>query len=281
MKFFTDVHDSLAPGRLDRFRGKSFGALLWYLLRLALLAAIVPVALSAAPVWVTVAEVTAPDAVAALYPDDLVVTVASGTVSTNAPEPYVVPLPGREAGDPQNIVVIDTAAQDPIEAISRHDTAVLVTRTAVVGRKSTGEIRAYELAGQTFEVSETTVRSFAESARPWVKVAVVAIAALVVLAVTVGWLAMSLLLALVGAFAAKGFARHAGRPLTYGEGYAVAGYAMTLPIFAAALLDVAWQLAHGSWLNAPAWVTPALLVVALFLGLSGRKSDVPPPSQVA
>jgi hypothetical protein len=69
------------------------------------------------------------------YPDDLVLTVTGGVLSTNAEEPVVLDLPaawaGMDDGD-THAVVIDTSAS--IDDFDAYATRVLLTRTAAVVR---------------------------------------------------------------------------------------------------------------------------------------------------
>ena len=68
------------------------------------------------------------------FPQELVVSVKNGTLSTNVKEPYSLPLPtGLKDKDGQgldNLVVIDTKASP--EDIKNYSTAVLITKKALV-----------------------------------------------------------------------------------------------------------------------------------------------------
>jgi hypothetical protein len=88
-----------------------------------------------------------PSHVAGYYPQELVITIEDGVLSTNVAEPYIVPVAvaerfaeetrqlfeqsvkGTSTDDLENIVVIDTAAS--YEDFEDYQTAVLVTDTDV------------------------------------------------------------------------------------------------------------------------------------------------------
>lgn len=85
-----------------------------------------------------------------LYPDKLILTVESGSLSTNVREPYIIKMPEHWASFvrglamelPTNLVVIDTnAAAEDYEAL---DTAFLLTeKYGVVKDKDNGQLRMF------------------------------------------------------------------------------------------------------------------------------------------
>lgn len=76
------------------------------------------------------------------YPDDLVLTLTGGVLSTNADEPVVLDLP-PEWGEDESVhaVVIDTDAL--VDDFEEYDTAILLTRTSGVVRDDNGGLRVF------------------------------------------------------------------------------------------------------------------------------------------
>lgn len=74
--------------------------------------------------------------VPALYPEELVLTLSGGKLSTNVEEPYTIELPMswrksfEDPDAPAHLVTIDTQAH--IEDFERYDSFVLATKTALV-----------------------------------------------------------------------------------------------------------------------------------------------------
>jgi hypothetical protein len=71
------------------------------------------------------------------YPNDLVITAKDGQISTNAQEPYALPLPdelknSNMPGNPENLLVIDTKNSASIDLFKQYKTAVWLTKTDVV-----------------------------------------------------------------------------------------------------------------------------------------------------
>ncbi|OGJ58070.1 hypothetical protein A2881_05000 [Candidatus Peribacteria bacterium RIFCSPHIGHO2_01_FULL_55_13] len=100
--------------------------------------------------WIGEAKQTVPD----LYPVELVLTFSGAELSTNVEEPYVLPLPPKweaallssedeqdeedDEDEPQftHLLVIDTTAT--VEEYPEYETAVLLTKTAVIARDDNG-----------------------------------------------------------------------------------------------------------------------------------------------
>lgn len=80
------------------------------------------------------------------YPDELVLTISGGVLTTNQPNPVILDIPAewdggtRNMGEPAHAVVIDTDAS--IDDFGSYGTYVLMTRTALVAQ-SDREIRVY------------------------------------------------------------------------------------------------------------------------------------------
>lgn len=95
------------------------------------------------------------------YPDELVLTLTGGVLSTNVQEPYALDLPTEwgttgENG-PAHAIVIDTSAS--IDDFAARDTAILLTRTYAVVKDDNG-VRTFDYAeadGANLVINETLV----------------------------------------------------------------------------------------------------------------------------
>ncbi len=95
------------------------------------------------------------------YPDELVLTLSGGILSTNVQEPYALDLPSEwgkmEEDGPAHAIVIDTSAS--VDDFAARDTAVLLTRTAAVVKDDNG-VRTFDYAeadGANLTVNEALV----------------------------------------------------------------------------------------------------------------------------
>jgi hypothetical protein len=141
--FFQEIYDSIV--NFDGYRtwqNQTFGKNLWYLFRLLLLTTLI----SVLPVFVLLVSQSSKlpkiitqgkQAVATAYPKELVLTIKNGQLSTNVTEPYYYDLPKNLSGETEvtkHLITIATAAQ--VEDYEKYNTAVLVTKSAVVYPKS-------------------------------------------------------------------------------------------------------------------------------------------------
>lgn len=141
--FFQEIYDSIV--NFDGYRtwqNQTFGKNLWYLFRLLLLTTLI----SILPVFVLLVSQSSKlpkiitqgkQAVATAYPKELVLTIKNGQLSTNVTEPYYFDLPKNLSGETEvtkHLITIATAAQ--VEDYEKYNTAVLVTKSAVVYPKS-------------------------------------------------------------------------------------------------------------------------------------------------
>ncbi len=84
------------------------------------------------------------DQVVGIYPDDLVLTIESGKLSTNVESPYFITMPAeiKFADSPANFVVVDTSPE-AIQDVWRYDTLFLLTAREMVGiNKADGSTNA-------------------------------------------------------------------------------------------------------------------------------------------
>jgi uncharacterized protein YbcV (DUF1398 family) len=80
------------------------------------------------------------------YPQELVVTVKSGNVSTNVPEPFhvkttiLVDENDVDLNDHENLVTIDTKSEASADSLMKYNTSLLITKNYIVYQKSNGQI---------------------------------------------------------------------------------------------------------------------------------------------
>jgi len=171
------------------------------------------------------------------YPDELVLTLSGGVLSTNANEPYLLDLPpeweGIDEGGTAHIVVIDTSAS--IDDFDSYDTAVLLTRTSLVAMDDNG-LRAYDYSDidENFIVNEalilegTTALAGMTPWLPWIAGGIVVLLLLVLPWILGGVLwAMNLFFLLWATLLLWVVSSIMGRGMRYGELYRLGLFGIT------------------------------------------------------
>ena len=118
-----------------------------------------------------------PAKVQSLYPDELIVTIKNGEVSTNVEEPFSIPLSrfeelftpdsvlGTNTVSPENLIVIDTEGQ--VDDFATYRTAVLITKKNVVIMDNDGT-RLYPLDGSmNYTLTKAEVNSGINQVSPF------------------------------------------------------------------------------------------------------------------
>ena len=193
----------------------------------------------------------------AWYPDDLVVTVSGGVLSTNKNEPVVLDLPaewdvGGDEGERMHAIVIDPAGS--IDDFGSYGTFVLLTDTAGVVRDDDGSLRVFEFTDieeplvidrKLVDEGTAALEGFTPSL-PWIA-GTLALSCLLVLPWIVGfflWVG-TLFFLLWAALLLMAVSAVMGCGLTYGELYRVGAYGATSSIllgfaFAMTGVDLPW-----------------------------------------
>mgnify|MGYP003586330009 CR=1 FL=1 len=90
-----------------------------------------------------------------LYPDNLEVRIADGTISTNAEEPLVIPFPAswrmqqEQTGMTENLLVIDTTKSIALEDFATKNTSFILGKNALgAWDQREGKVSIYDLASQ-------------------------------------------------------------------------------------------------------------------------------------
>jgi hypothetical protein len=114
-----------------------------------------------------------------VYPEELVVTINNGQVSTNVQEPYFIPVSrlepigeafkqrvlGSQESDVQNLLVIDTEAT--AEDITSYNTLILLTWDAVSFINDSGNIETMSLKKvENITINQETINKSIESITP-------------------------------------------------------------------------------------------------------------------
>ncbi|HUQ84911.1 MAG TPA: DUF1189 family protein [Candidatus Limnocylindrales bacterium] len=267
MDFFKKVQNSVySPEFYKKIPKQSFGTALKYFLLLTLLFTVLR---SIAPVWnfITVGqkeiEKFTKNAVN-IYPSDLTINIKDGKVSTNATEPYFVPIP--EDKTKSNLIVIDTKTPFSTTQFNQYKTVAWVTKDSIfVKGDEQGQLRTIDLSeAEDFTLNKTFVDSIVARISPWLMlIAPLAIAGIVffVFLSNIFMLVSLLFIALLIWLLLKIIKK----PLKYGESYKVGMYALTLGFFVDFLKEV---------LNLPGFPlmhTSLTLLVVLFNFISSSK----------
>ena len=144
-----------------------------------------------------------PETIKSAYPQDLVVTLAHGAVSTNQPEPYFIKniFPDKEI---RNLVVIDTGDKLPID-LRADSTYVLVKKTFLVsGAPGQERISVFGSDPATSTLTYEKVAGTIDQVKPYfaplVLIGSLFILVITVLIVTLIWVVFHLVYILVPAF---------------------------------------------------------------------------------
>ena len=203
----------------------------------------------------------------ALYPDELVVTLASGEISINQPEPYYIKntiMPGPEA--PENLVIFDTKDSLKGGAVD-NKTAVLVRKTSVISMQNGSEERITHLSASmaTSSFSKADISGFVDKVRPYVKPVLLIGGLLLVLVGTffaaAFWLGFHLLYLLLPGVLIYLFGRSREPQMLWKESYMVAIYA-SIPV---AILSYA--LSFASW-HLPIFMYTLLVMLVALVNLT-------------
>ncbi len=193
------------------------------------------------------------------YPDELIVTISGGVLSTNVNEPYILDIPtewndmNNGSDDPAHAIVIDTKGS--IDDFADYDTLILLTDKAVVVRDDNGvRMFPYGEEGEPIVIDEalvagniTLVRDNLVPWLPWMLWGVYIVALLVAPWIVGGAMWLGELLFLLWATAVLWIiAKIIGRNLRYGELYKLGLFGVTNSLALAFIvsllsnLDVAW-----------------------------------------
>lgn len=179
--------------------------------------------------------------VASAYPDELIVTIENGRVSTNVPEPYPIPFPEafKEAfvGDgraPQNLLVINTGKSISADDFEAFDTFVILGGDSIgvyQPDRQKAQIQGLAgLAGESLVIDKEEFISMTGTAEKFIRWMAVALLFLVPLIVFFMTAFAYLFYLLFGALLVMLVAKLRGVRLGYKEAYKAGLYLLTLPM---------------------------------------------------
>ncbi len=186
-----------------------------------------------------------------LYPSDLSVTIEGGKLTTNAKQPYLIPvsnldkiLPQAKSDinptnqpEPENLLVIDTNASP--SDFPKYKTDVLVTKTGfVISDNQTSGYRFYPFSSDTnVTIDRRYIRSLWSQFSPYTKWIVPVVTAVIWIGLLLWYPSWYSTYLLVGALLLKLILKISGTSLSYGSLYKVGLYSMTLPILVIYFID--------------------------------------------
>lgn len=245
MKFIENIKFSIYnPEHYKEILNKPFSFSLRYFLSLAVLIAVISTivfSFSILPKFNKfVAEVS--PKILNYYPENLEVTVKSGKVSTNVPEPYFIKLPSdfknSDQGDGieppiekmDNLLVIDTRSPLTAELFRSYKTAALLGYDSFA-YDDNGAIKIQPL-DQSINgvVTKEKVSAVLNKVMPFVKVLPLVLVPIVFVGVWLGIVLGNLIYLIFGAFMIWIFARIIKKDFSYGKSYQIGLHAITIGV---------------------------------------------------
>lgn len=204
------------------------------------------------------------DSAEAIFPDNLILTIANGHASINQPEPYFIKSPFP---DPRmnNLVVIDTSDNFSSGDLKKYSTAVLVKKDfAVTEDSNQGKISSFAAMQGTTTIQKSDLTEVIESVRPYfIPMVVVGGAFLFVIAglfIAFFLVLFHLMYLLIPALGVLLLGAIRGLKLTYKESYIIALYA-SIPV---AVLSAVFMLFN---IPRPTFVYTLLLLLVVALNV--------------
>jgi len=183
MNFFKTIFASIySPQFYQTIPQKTLWAALRYFLLLVFLLTVVQTIISAGPISSSFknAVKNLVYSLVDLYPQELIITIKDGKVSTNVEEPYFIPLlgtasefwqaQGEEAETLENLLVIDTKTPYSSAQMNEYSTVALLTKDALFVREDQGEINVFDLSKISgFTLDRALIDSFVAKAAPYLE----------------------------------------------------------------------------------------------------------------
>ncbi len=285
MGFFVTIGRSIfSPPWYAAMPQRTFGSALGYFLLLSLLVTIVRTIIVSLPVLGNLPGILdqVSGSIVQTYPDELVVHIHNGVVSTNVKEPYFIPMPkfqGSSSGSvPQNLIVIDTHTAFSVEQFHAYRAVVWLGRDAIYSQSSnTGQVQANDLAQiADFTLDKALIRTGAQAVAPWLRI----IGPLLVVLAFIGFFMFylfHLLYMLIFAVVVLVVSVLVGGRLTYGQSYVVGMYAMTLGILVDIVVAATQPLTHFHGFPFMfSLITLVVVVLNLYLGRQAQGLSTAP-----
>ncbi len=213
------------------------------------------------------------------YPSDLQITVASGSVSTNVPQPYFLPLLPAIAANissssydgavspssSENLLVIDTKDPITVDEFEKDNTIALLASDSLAYARDGGMVVQPIGSGVSFVVSRASVTAFVEKAKSYFVWVDWAIGILTPIGIFVA-LACRLVYLFILALLVWGLARMSGVSVGYKKAYQWGLHLMTLPFI----------VGTAFWLILPGANIPFLFTILALLAAAINLRHAPP-----
>jgi hypothetical protein len=212
---------------------------------------------------------TAEQEVMNLWPDELVVRIENGVLSKNIDGPVEIPWPALwqgeingKAADFEALALIDTDRPSTLAAFREAQTAVMVTREAIVFPSDSPagiEVLPFE-AEIDFTISESVLNTWLAAASPWFKLVapVLVLLVFVIIMMALYFLLLPLFIVALPVWALLRLWPGAGlSTASYGLAYRLTLHAITLPLIVTALSF--WFFGQGAGPLVFALVTLAII----------------------
>jgi len=224
--FILDVRNSFfGPTFYTAVRVMPLSKVLLFLYFVALAASVVTVGSAVIAMLPEIAKFKEADFVATHYPDGLEVTVKDGVASTNAEEPFIVPIPEEDRAEAEgftNYFVIDTRPDVTVETLNSYAAMAVLTRDSFILKDDNdGRIVPLKTMGEvlvTEEIVTKWVDSFLDILLVLLVPLVILMFAFVAMFITLGHMIASLF----GGLVVMLLGRLKKLPLAYGEAYKTA-----------------------------------------------------------
>lgn len=203
-----------------------------------------------------------------IFPEELVITVTNGAVSTNTSEPIVFPIPqewrNSRADMPENLVVIDTTKPIETSDFTKQDTALIISEYGFGYHDfEKGEFRIYDTRDKDWRGSFTGDKAgydgLITKLFQYLRVVII-VGTLVMPFLLYGMFFIGILVYLVfGALLVWAAAKVRNFPLSYGQAYVAALYLLPVPL----LYDVFLTAMPHDYHGVPFAFSFILFIVAL------------------
>jgi hypothetical protein len=280
MGFFRTIPRSIySPSFYATAPRTAFGAALGYFLLVILCLTIVKTAVLVVPglLQLTPELQKSVQGLADSYPSNLVIRIHGGQVTTNARQPYFIPLNGDLGSTDapiKNLIVIDTTRPFSVAQFDRYQALIWLTKDSlVVQNQSARRVETYDLSQiSDFTLDKATVSSWLSIIRPFVAAVAPIAGVFALLGLYVAYLVRLLYLVAL-AVAIMIMLRLLNVDLTFGESYKLGLYAMTTALVVELLLAIGYPYLHFD--GFPFMFSVITLVVVAVNTLAGRGVSAP------
>lgn len=238
--FFKTLGASLySPRFYTEIPKHTFGRAFWFFARLALLTSAGIMLMVGVPILAVLlgSAGNLDEKILEAYPDELVITINQGKVSTNVEEPYSIPIPFTDNElqkfpsefRAQNLIVIDTKTPFTSAQFEAYKTLAWLTQDSLFFYNSEeAEIGGYPLKNvKKLEITEQAVQTFVEKVMGMMKWLAPMIGLMMWAMLWTGTILWGLGYALLLAVLISILKSVLGQNASYGASYLTALYAMT------------------------------------------------------